>query len=239
MAESALPEPVRDRDAVRLRGLGGDVSVLRAVRRRPPRRRREPVLVLELDALPGADACFRRRLHRRPVPGRRRLAEPGLRRPAGDGDRLPDRQRVRLHLGQPRLRPGEDRRARRVLPAPGKPLLPELGGAVRPLEGEDGGADRRDHRPAGAGAPRVRAGRGHARRRPPDRVLRGARRLRPHAPLRRPDVATPLRVLAARLRRLHRRSATSARASCPTSPSSTSPRWSPASTFSSSSRARS
>ena len=43
-----------------------------------------------------------------------------------------DRQRLRLHLGQPGHRPGEDRRAGRVLPAPGGPLLPALGGAVRP-----------------------------------------------------------------------------------------------------------
>ena len=140
--------------------------------------------------------------HRRPVPGRRRVAEPLLRGSAGDGDRLPDRQRLRLHLGQPGHRPGEDRRARRVLPAPRGLLLRALGRALRQVEGEDGGADRGDHRPSRPGPPRVRAGRADARGRPEHRVLRAPRRVRPHAALRRPDVAAPLRAAAAGLRRL-------------------------------------
>ena len=52
VAGKRVPEPVRDRDPARLRGLGGDVPVLRALRRGAPRSRREPLLVLELDALP-------------------------------------------------------------------------------------------------------------------------------------------------------------------------------------------
>ena len=45
--------------------------------------------------------------------------------------------------------------------------------------------------------------RGRVRGRPEHVVLRGARRVRPDAPLPRPDVAAPLRVPAARLRRVH------------------------------------
>ena len=99
------------------------------------------------------------------------------------------------------------------------------------------GADRRDHRPPRPRAARVRGGRGHVRGRPEHVVLRGARRVRPDAPLPRPHVAAPLRVPAARLRRVHDVLASSARASCRTSPTSTSRRWSPGSTCSSSSRA--
>ncbi len=51
-----IPQSVRDRDPAGLRGLGGDVPVLRDVRRAAARHRREPLLVLELDALSGADA---------------------------------------------------------------------------------------------------------------------------------------------------------------------------------------
>src|SRR4051812_41438446 len=43
-----VPQPVRDRDPARLRGLGGDVPALRAVRRGAARVRRGPALVLEL-----------------------------------------------------------------------------------------------------------------------------------------------------------------------------------------------
>src|SRR5262245_49249692 len=99
--DERVPEPLRDRDPAGLRGLGRDVSVPRAVRRGSPRRRREPLLVLELDALPCADAGVRRPVHRRAVPGARRVAEPVLRAAGRDGDRLPDRQRLCLHLRQP------------------------------------------------------------------------------------------------------------------------------------------
>ena len=88
----------------------------------------------------------------------------------------------------------------------------------------------RARRARGPRPARVRARRGRVRRGPQHRLLRGARRLRPRAAARRPDVAAPLRVPAARLRRVRRRSSSSARASCPTSPTSTSRRWSPAST---------
>ena len=111
--DERVPEPVRDRDPTGVRGLGGDVSVPRALRRGPARGRREPLLVLELDALPGTDARVRRPVHRRPLPGARRVAEPLLCAAGRDGDRLPDRQRLRLHLRQPGHRPGEDRRAGR------------------------------------------------------------------------------------------------------------------------------
>ena len=141
-------------------------------------------------------------VHRRAVPGGRRVAEPLLRRAAGDGHRLPHRQRLRLHLREPGHRPREDRRARRVLPAPRGLLLRALGRAVRRLEAEDGGADRGDHEPPRARAARVRAGRADGRGRPEHGGRRGPHGLQPHAPLRRPDVAAPLRVPAARLRRL-------------------------------------
>ena len=125
-----VPQSVRDRDR-RLRGLGGDVPALRAVRRGAARARRRPAVVLELDALPAADAGVRRGLDRRPVLRARRMAEPRVRRPARDGDRLSRRQLLHLHLGQPGHRPGEDRRARRVLPEARRPLLRQLGRAVR------------------------------------------------------------------------------------------------------------
>ena len=117
-ADSRLvSEPLRGGDSSRLRGLGGHVPVLRALRRGAARGRRAALLVLELDALPGADARVRRDLHRHRLPGARLVAEPRLRRPAGDGHRLPLHQRLHLHLRQPGHRSGEDRRARRVLPA--------------------------------------------------------------------------------------------------------------------------
>ena len=55
---------------------------------------------------------------------------------------------------------------------------------------------------AGPAARGVRAGRGGVRR-PGDELLRGARRVPPRAPAPRRDVAAPLRVPAARLRRVH------------------------------------
>ena len=113
-----------------------------------------------------------------------------------------DHQRLRLHLGQPGHGPREDRRARRVLPAPRGLLLRALGRDLREVEEEDGGPDRGDHRPPGPGPPGVRAGRADARGRPEHRVLRAPLRVRPHAALRRPDVAAPLRAAAPRLRRL-------------------------------------
>ena len=158
-----ISQSILDRDAAGVRGLGGDVPVLRAVRRAAARDRREPLLVLELDAFPGADAGVRRDLHRLALPGGRRVAEPGVRGAAGDGDRLPRRQRLHLHLGQPGHRPGEDRRARRVLPEARRLLLRELDRAVRQVAGEDGGADRRARRAARARPARVRARRGRVR----------------------------------------------------------------------------
>ena len=137
-----VSEPVRDRDSARLRGLGGHVPVLRPLRRGAPRGGRAAVLVLELDALPGADAGVRRDLRRQPVPGDRQLAEPRLRGPAGDGHRLALHQRLHLHLRQPGSRPGEDRRARGVLPGARRLLLRELGRALRQVAREDGRADR-------------------------------------------------------------------------------------------------
>ena len=53
------------------------------------------------------------------------------------------RERLHLHLREPRHRPGQDRRARRDLPGAGGLLLRELGRAVCEVEAEDGGADRR------------------------------------------------------------------------------------------------
>ena len=111
-----VPQPVRDRDSARLRGLGGDVPVPRPVRRAQARDGRAALLVLELDALPAADAGLRHRVRGRPLHGDRDVAEPRLRCPPGDGHRLPGRQRLHLHLRQPGHGPGQDRRARGVLP---------------------------------------------------------------------------------------------------------------------------
>src|SRR4029453_16159282 len=82
-----IPEPVRDRDAARLQGLGADVPVLRALRRASARDRRAALLVLELDALPAADAGVRRLLHRLAVRRDRGVAEPGVAAAPGGGER--------------------------------------------------------------------------------------------------------------------------------------------------------
>ena len=173
-----LPEPLRGGHTAGLRGLGGAVPVLRAVRRGAARGGREALLVLELDALPAADARVRRDLHRHRLPGARLVAEPGLRRPAGDGDRLSLHQRLHLHLGQPGHGPGEDRRARRALPAARGLLLRALGRAVRGVAHEDGGADRGARGAGGAAAARARARRGRVRG-PGDELLRRPRRVPP------------------------------------------------------------
>ena len=81
-------------------------------------------------------------------------------------------------------------------------LLRQLGRAVRQVAQQDGGADRRARRAAGSRPARIRARRDRVRRRPQHRVLRGAGLIRAGAAPRRPDVAEPLRVPAARLRRL-------------------------------------
>ena len=198
--EAWIPQPVRRCHAAGMRGVAGDVPVLRGLRRAAPRHRRAPLLVLELDALPDPDARIRRDLHRLALPGGRVLAEPGLRRAAGDGNRLPGGQRLHLHLGQPGHRSGEDRRARRLLPEARRLLLRELDRAVREVAHEDGGAHCRARRASGAGAPRVRARRGRVLRRSQHRLLRGPRGLRALLAARRPDVAAPLRVPAPRLR---------------------------------------
>ena len=197
-----LSQPVRGRDARRVRGLGGDVPVLRVLRRGASRGGRAALLVLELDALPGADARVRRDLHRHCLPGARNVAEPGLRRAARDGHRLALSQRLHLHLRQSRHRPGEDRRAGRVLPAARRVLLRELGRPLREMAHEDGGADRGARRGRGTAAPRVRARRGRLRG-SGDELLRRSRRVPDSAAARRSDVAEPFRVPAARLRRLH------------------------------------
>ena len=170
-------------------------------------RRREAdeqrLLVLELDALPAADAGVRRLLHRLAVRRDRVVAEPRVRRAAGDGDRLPLRQRLHLHLRQRRHRPGEDRRAGRILPGARGPLLRQLERALRQVAREGRGDDPRADRARGAGPAGVRAARGRLRERPQPALLRRPRRLQPHAPPGRPDVAAPQRVPAARLRRVH------------------------------------
>lgn len=92
--------------------------------------------------------------------------------------------------------------ARGRVPAARLLLLQELGAAVRPVEGQDEGADRRG---AGASQPRAarpRADGDHVQRRGRGRQPCADRHL-PHAARRLfPDVAPPLRVPAARLRRL-------------------------------------
>ena len=171
-----LSKPARGRDSCRMRGLGGDVPVLRSLRRGAARGGRAALLVLELDALPGADACVRRDLHRHRLPGARHVAEPRLRGAAGDGHRLALHQRLHLHLREPGHRPREDRRARRVLPGARRVLLRELGRPLREVAHEDGRADRGARGAGGAAARRVRARRGRLRR-PGDELLLRPRRL--------------------------------------------------------------
>ena len=108
------PAPTRSRRPRAARAGRRCTRTTRCFDERPARDRREPLLVLELDALPGADAGVRRDLHRLAVPGARHVAEPRVRGAAGDGHRLPRRQRLRLHLRQPGHRPG-----RRSPSAPG------------------------------------------------------------------------------------------------------------------------
>ena len=80
------------------------------------------------------------------------------------------RQRLRLHLRQPGHRPGEDRRARRVLPAARRATTTRTGTSSTPSgKDEDGGADRGDHGAARSRPPRVRARRGRLRGRPEHR----------------------------------------------------------------------
>ena len=161
-----VPEPVRGADAARLRGLGGDVPLLRAVRRG----RREadegrfwfwnsmhfPVPMPAFDVI-----CIDS-----PYQAVGAVAEPRVRGAAGDGHRLPLRQRLHLHLRQPGHRPR--RRwpsapsSSSSAPATTSQNWDELYAQVA---GQDGGADRRDRRAAGARAARVRARRGRVRRR--------------------------------------------------------------------------
>ena len=101
--------------------------------------------------------------------------------------------------GQPGHRSREDRRARRALPGAGWSPLRELGRSVRRLAREMEGADRGARRAAGAHLP-TRARRGCVRR-PGDELLRRPRLLPSGHTARRPDVAEPLQVPAARLRR--------------------------------------
>ena len=90
-----------------------------------------------------------------------------------------------------------------VLPGARRPLLPELERPLREVAGEGRRDDPRADRARGARPARVRAARGRLRERPQPPLLRRARRVQPHAPARRPDVAAPQRVPAARLRRVH------------------------------------
>ena len=112
-----------------------------------------------------------------------------------------------------------------VLPAPRGPLLRELGRAVRPVAGEDGEPDRRAPRDRGARACRSTSPTSSSSS--DDRVAslrRAARRATAHAAARRADVAAPLRVPAARLRRLPDLLRVLQGHICPTSPTSTSRR---------------
>src|SRR5690606_20801179 len=82
-------------------------------------------------------------------------------------------------------------------------LLRALGAALRPVEGEDEGADRRRTGAAEAGTARLRAAGDDAYRQGRCQQPRVARHLPAPGRGLPPDVAPPLRVPAARLRRLH------------------------------------
>ena len=110
--------------------------------------RREPdedaALVLELDALPGADAGLRRRVaSTRPYYAARRLAEPGLRRAARDGHRLPRRQRLHLHLGNPVTDPAKIAERAEFFQKRAGYYFQNWDELYGEVADEDGGADRR------------------------------------------------------------------------------------------------
>ena len=231
MSSDAFPSPFSI-ETPRVRGLGGDVPVLRAVRRAPPRDRRGPAsgsgtrCTSRCRCRPSTSICIDRPYYAVGVWQNRVFAVP----PAMGVDyRM--RERLHLHLGQPGHRPGEDRRARRVLPEARRLLLPNWDELYGEVAGEDGGADR-----ASCGELEVP----DLPEYEPDEVAFGddrntqlydaARRVRPHPAAGRADVAAPLRVPAARLRRVPDVLGVLQGATCPTSPTSTSRRWSPAST---------
>ena len=182
--------------------MGGAVHLLAAVLDRPARVRGLDVLVPGRGPLAGGAEPLGRHL-----PGVRpglavAVQHPPLPDPAGPRGRLPAAQRLRLPVPGRGHRPGRDRGQGPPLPGAGRLLLPELGDAVRAVDGQDPRADRRD------GGAQLRAA---ARQGGPGRGHRGPRHgLGVRAPAQLPPagrpgpaaVAVPLRVPQPRLRRL-------------------------------------
>ena len=105
--------------------------------------------------------------------------------------------------GNPVTRPGEDRRARGVLPEARRLLLRELGRALREVAREDGRADRGARRAPGAASCAEYEPDAVAFEDDEHRFCAVLEAYRRALRLARPDVAAPLRVPAARLRRVH------------------------------------
>ena len=196
--QAGFPLPSQIADVPGRGELALHVPVLHAL----PAGGRQALLVLQLDALPRADAGLRHDHRGGAVPGDRRQHGAAVRVPDHARHRAPDRERPGLHHRQPGARPGGDRAARGGVRAARRVLLRELGLPVRGVEGPAAGADRRDRVDRGAAAARV-----GARRRG---VRRGRRRAEPLPAGELPpgaravlqDVAPPHRDADARLRRL-------------------------------------
>ena len=143
---ASLSAAVPDRRRPRRRGLGGDVPLLLPL----PARGRPAVLVLQLDALPGGHPGLRRAHLGDPLHRDRGEHGPAVLLPDDHGDRVPDRQRAGVHHGQPGDSTEAERAAARRLPGAGRPLLRELGPALRRVAAADRGPDRRDRGRRGA-----------------------------------------------------------------------------------------
>ena len=195
---SQVPASFGDRGRPGRRGLAVHVPLLHPV----PAGRRQALLVLQLHALPRADAGLRHDHGRGPVQRDRGQHRARVRLPHHARHRAPHRQRAGLHHGQPGHRPRRDRPPGRGLRRAGRLLLRELGHAVPGLEDAHQGPDRRDHldhRARTAGVRRCR--RGHRVARGGAEPLRAGELPPLHRPVL-PDVAPPHRVPDARLRRL-------------------------------------
>ena len=193
-----VPAAIGDRRRAGGRGLAVHVPLFHAV----PARRRQALLVLQLHALPRADAGVRHGHRRDPVQRDRGQHRPGVRLPDHARHRAPHRQRAGLHHRQPRYRSGGDRPPGGGLRRAGRLLLRELGHALPGLEDAHQGPDRRDRVGPRARTAGVRRHRGRHRLH-----WRGAEPLRAGElpPVPGPvlqDVAPPHRVPDARLRRL-------------------------------------
>ena len=195
-----LFEPVRGAGPRGVRGLGVDVSVLRAVQRGTALLRRGAGLVPRRYALPRADVPVRLRHRRLAVHVPRPGEHADLRGASRPRDRSSSAVRVGVHERQRGHRRGRDRAQGAAVRRARRLLLPELGRPLRPLAGKSGRHDRRTRGARGARSARDRGQRGRHRG-PRDRLgAHAAGRVRPAAREHRPHLAVPLRVSEPRLR---------------------------------------